>query len=61
MSRRASVSAADSVPQTDHADAETAIVNQFQLQPHIIREEPFSGADDRRANEHLDLVNQTSP
>jgi hypothetical protein len=41
--------------------AEPVLVNQFQLQPHTIREEPFSGADDRRADEHLKLVNKTSP
>ena len=48
----ASVSATDSVPQNDHAVAEPVLVNQFQLQPHTIREEPFSGADDRRADEN---------
>jgi hypothetical protein len=47
----ASVSATDSVPQNDHAVAEPVLVNQFQLQPHTIREEPFSGADDRRADD----------
>ena len=57
----ANVSATDSVPQNDHAVAELVLVNQFQLQPHTIREEPFSGADDRRADEHLKLVNKTSP
>ena len=57
----ASVSATDSVPQNDHAVAEPALINQFQLQPHTIREVPFSGADDRRADEHLKLVNKTSP
>ena len=35
----ASVSATDSVPQNDHAVAEPLLVNQFQLQPHTIREE----------------------
>ncbi len=57
----ASVSATDSVPQKDHAVAEPVLVNQFQLQPHTIGEEPFSGADDRRAEEHLNLVNKTGP
>src|SRR2546425_13331983 len=37
----ASVSATDSVPQNDHAVAEPVLVNQFQLQPHTIREEPL--------------------
>ena len=36
------------------------LVDQFQLQPHTIREEPFSGADDRGADEHLNFVNKTS-
>ncbi len=57
----AGVSATDSIPQTDHAVAEPVLVKQFQLQPHSIREEPFPGADDRRADEHLKLVNKTSP
>jgi hypothetical protein len=56
----ASVSATDSVPQNDHSVAESMLVKQFQLQPHTIREEPFSGADDRRADEHLKFVNKTS-
>ena len=57
----ASVSATDSVPQSDDAVVEPALVNQFQLQPHTVREEPFSAADDRRADEHLKLVHKTSP
>jgi hypothetical protein len=36
------------------------LINQFQLQTHTIREEPFPGADDRRADEHLKLVDKTS-
>jgi len=44
----------------DHAVAEPMLVDQFQLQPHTIREEPFSGADNRGADEHLNLVNKTS-
>jgi len=54
-------SATDNVPQKDHAVGEPVLVDQFRLQPHTIREEPFSGADDRRADEHLKLVNKTSP
>ena len=54
-------SATDNVPQKDHAVAEPVLVDQFRLQPHTIREEPFSGGDDRRADEHLKLVNKTSP
>jgi hypothetical protein len=54
-------SATDSVPQNDHAVAEPELVDQLQLQPHTIREEPFSGADDHWANDHLKLVDKTSP
>jgi hypothetical protein len=57
----ASVSATDRVPQNDHAVAEPVFVNQCQRQPDTIPEEPFSGPDDRRADEHLKLVNNTSP
>jgi len=32
------------------AVAEPVLVDQFQLQPRTIREEPFSGADDRRTD-----------
>jgi len=39
------------------AAAEPVLVDQFQLQPHTIREEPFSRADDRGADEHLNFVN----
>jgi len=47
----------DNVPQKDHAVAEPVLVDQFQLQPHTIREEPFSVADDRGVDEHLNFVN----
>jgi hypothetical protein len=33
------------------------LVDQFQLQPHTIREEPFSGAAGRGADEQLNFVN----
>jgi hypothetical protein len=56
----ASVSGTDSVPQKDDAVAEPVLVDQFQLQLHTIREDRFSGADDRGADEHLNCVNQTS-
>jgi hypothetical protein len=39
---------------------EPVLVDQFQLQPHTIREEPFPGAELRGADEHLELVNKTS-
>src|SRR5215475_12433740 len=42
------LSATDSVPQKDHAVLEPLLVDQFQLQPHAIREEPFSTADDQK-------------
>jgi hypothetical protein len=54
------VSATDSVPQKDDAVAEPVLVDQFQLQPYTIREEPLSGADDRRTDDHLKLVHKTS-
>jgi hypothetical protein len=57
----ASVSATDSVSQNDHAVAEPALFNQFQLQQHTILEEPFSPADNRRADEHSKLAYKTSP
>jgi hypothetical protein len=50
----------DSVPHNDRAVAEPVLVNRFQLQPHTIREEPFSGADDRRA-EKTAGVNRCPP
>jgi hypothetical protein len=50
----------NSVPQHERAVAEPVLVDQFQLQPHTIREEPFSVADDRRPDEHLKLVHKTS-
>lgn len=53
-------SASDGVPQNDHAAAEPALADQLQLQPHTIREEPFCGADDQQADDHLKLVDKTS-
>ena len=53
-------SATDNVPRKDHAFAEPVLVNQFQLQSRTIREEPFSGADDRRTDEHAKLDDKTS-
>jgi hypothetical protein len=51
-------SATDNVPQNDQAVAEPVLVKHLQLQPHAIREESFSATDDRRADEHLNLVNK---
>jgi hypothetical protein len=54
-------SATDGVPQNDHAVAEPALVDQLQLHPHTIREESFSGANDHWTDDHLKLVDETSP
>ena len=54
-------SATDGVPQNDHTPAEAALVDQLQLQRHTIREEPFSGTDDHRADDHLKLVDKPGP
>jgi len=54
-------SATDGVPQNGHTVAKPALVDQLQLQPHTIREEPFSGADDHWADDHLKFVGKTSP
>ena len=40
---------------------EPALVDQLQLQPHTIREEPFSAADDHGADDDLELVDKTGP
>src|SRR6516162_2051184 len=56
----ASASATDGVPQNGHAVAEPELADRLELQPHAIREEPFSTADNR-ANDHLKLVDKTSP
>lgn len=50
-------SAADGVPQNDHALAEASLLDQLQIQPHAIREKPFSAADDHGADDHLELGN----
>src|SRR5690242_13315413 len=39
----------------------TGTVRPIPASTHTIREEPFSGADDRGEDEHLNFVNQTSP
>jgi hypothetical protein len=38
-----------------------SLVDQFQVQSHTIREEPFSAADDHRADDHLQLIDNTRP
>jgi hypothetical protein len=51
---------ADAIPQDEHAVAEPALLEQFQVQPHTVREESLSTADDRGADDYLELVYQTS-
>lgn len=40
-------SATDGVPQHDYTIAMAAFLNQFQIQPHIVREEPLPAAIER--------------
>lgn len=47
-------SAAHGVPQDDAV----AEIDQFQVQAHTVREEPLAAADDYRADEHLNLVDE---
>jgi hypothetical protein len=54
-------SAADGVPQNDHSRAEPSLLDQLQVQPYTIREEPFSTSDDHGADDHLELVDKTGP
>ena len=49
------------VPQDDHTVAEPALLDQLQVQPHTIWEEPLSATDDYRTDEHLELVDKTGP
>jgi hypothetical protein len=51
----------DAVPQDDHAAEESALLEQLQVQPHAVRKEPFSFADDHGADDHLELVDKTGP
>ena len=41
--------------------AERSLLDQLQVRPHAIREEPFSASDDDGANDHLELVDKTGP
>src|SRR5262245_6905172 len=52
--------ATDRIPQNDHAVPEPALIEQLQLQPHTIGEEPFSGAEYHRKDDHVKFVNKTS-
>ena len=45
--------------ESDHTVAEASLLDELEVQPHTIREEPFSAADDHRADNHLELVDQT--
>ena len=51
-------SPADAVPQDDHAAVEPPLLEQLQVQPHAVRKEPLSAADDRWADDHLELVDK---
>lgn len=51
----------DGVPQKRPRPAEAALVDQLKLQPHTIREEPFSGTDDLRAEGHFETRRQDQP
>jgi hypothetical protein len=37
------------------------LLDQFEMQPDAIREEPFSAAHDHWTDNHLQLVNQPRP
>jgi hypothetical protein len=52
-------SPADAVPQDEHAVAEPTLLEQLQVQPHAVRKEPLSAADDHGADDHLELVDKT--
>jgi hypothetical protein len=43
-------SAADGVPQNNHALEQASLLEQLQIQAHTIREEPFSAADNHGAD-----------
>jgi hypothetical protein len=44
-----------------HSVAEPSFIDQLQVQSHTIREEPFSATDDHGADDHLKLIDKTSP
>ena len=58
---KCSVSMSEGVPQNNHSVAEPSFIDQVQVQPHTIREEPFSTADDHGADDHLELVDKSGP
>lgn len=43
----------DAVLQDEHAIAEPALLEQFQVQPHAVRKEALSAADDRGTDDRL--------
>jgi hypothetical protein len=51
---------ADGVSQGDHAVAEPVLLDELQLQPRTVLEEPVSATDDSGTDDHLDLVDQAS-
>src|SRR5207302_3857380 len=54
-------STADGVPQNDHTLTEASLLDQLEVKPHTLGEEPFSAADDHGADNHLELVDKTCP
>jgi hypothetical protein len=47
------------VSQNEHTVAELPLLDQLQLQPHAIREKPYSSRDDHGADDHLKFVDKT--
>ena len=52
-------SAADCVPQNDYPITEALLLDQLEIQAHTIGEKPLSAANDRWADNHLELVDKT--
>ena len=38
---------------------EASLLNQIEMQPHTVREEAFSAADDHWADNHFELVDES--
>ena len=49
------------MPKDDHAVAEPTLLDQLQLQPHTIGEEPLAPTNDHGADDHLELADKTGP
>jgi len=54
-------SAADGISEDDHSFTEASLLDQLEVQPYTIREEPFSAADNHVADDHLELVDKPRP